>query len=913
MLKKALFALLALAIPHAAIAQTQLNLQTQVKNTLPVINGGTGTTSSTGTGAVVLATSPSLTTPLFSTSATITAGTNTQGQAPLTGDINVITTTAANPSGATLPTAAVGKIVRVINSGTNPVNLYPASGAAIDALGTNSPIQIQVGGSIEVQATSSTQWVSNLHIDVSNTTVIPTGTTTAQKTADLLASLKNPNIISASDPKYGSCVWDGSTSHDVGPCVNAAIAAATAEGGGNVVTPLGVYYFATNIVNHTSNVWLTGVGACVPRDSVITTEMQCGTTFIYNGSPETGPALLFSPTGTVRMYGVAIKGIGFECAQLVDTCEQITQANYSDYDLYERGARLTGVLINANNIDTSGAQHIRARISVDNHDPSYAATGVVIDSPDGYNASYLTIEDLVCVYGRGDCVVFGNEDTITVERHVEYLIGAYTTGSPFVCANGVYTPPSGVATHAVSGGPACRDNLFNLSGAPMVFQGSTEGSTIVAGGSNVGSAAYAPTTMSTTAASTFSTNALTFSSVPSNIQAGMTVTCGGVSSGVYPYVAVTSTTGTTVSIARAPVNGDNLTGIASGQSCTFGMGISPYAAAGTYTLTALTGTTWSITAPSGGHTQASVTINNGVLTGTDLVVPISGTPTAGDTFVVTTQYATSGNDVQKTDLTNSISPAFYGMGAQGWSTTVNGAVTYNGTGAKGMSLIVSDGTTPLPSGAAGDKSVFFAASGGANGPNQCVVGGSGNFAQSNAIFACALGGTNNTLTGVSGAELGSNNGNDNGLYGTVFHASGAFNSNGDAQWQMAEMRGSGSAATAFRLTQDGKTAGSANCINIPANTQMQVHLRVHAIDHTTPANGIAWGSMDGLLSRQSTLASTTLSFDTPPTPKTSGTTTGISISFAADTTNGCLNASFTPPSGSDVWEAFAHVEFSTVK
>jgi len=55
---------------------------------------------------------------------------------------------------------------------------------------------------------------------------------------------------------------------------------------------------------------------------------------------------------------------------------------------------------------------------------------------------------------------------------------------------------------------------------------------------------------------------------------------------------------------------------------------------------------------------------------------------------------------------------------------------------------------------------------------------------------------------------------------------------------MTEMRGSGSSATAFRLTQDGK---------------------------------------------------------------------------AADTTNGCINTSFTPPSGSDVWDVFAHVEFSTVK
>jgi hypothetical protein len=47
-------------------AVTQIDLTTQVKGTLPVTNGGTGSTSSTGSGAVVLATSPTITTPIIS-------------------------------------------------------------------------------------------------------------------------------------------------------------------------------------------------------------------------------------------------------------------------------------------------------------------------------------------------------------------------------------------------------------------------------------------------------------------------------------------------------------------------------------------------------------------------------------------------------------------------------------------------------------------------------------------------------------------------------------------------------------------------------------------------------------------------------------------------------------------------------
>lgn len=47
-------------------AYAQVALTTDVTGTLPVANGGTGVTSSTGTGNTVLSTSPTLTTPVFS-------------------------------------------------------------------------------------------------------------------------------------------------------------------------------------------------------------------------------------------------------------------------------------------------------------------------------------------------------------------------------------------------------------------------------------------------------------------------------------------------------------------------------------------------------------------------------------------------------------------------------------------------------------------------------------------------------------------------------------------------------------------------------------------------------------------------------------------------------------------------------
>lgn len=96
--------------------------------------------------------------PLLPTNGTLTAGTNAQGQGLITTDQVTITTAAASPSGATLPTAVAGRRVVVANRGANSVNLYPASGAAIGALAANAPMALAVGQSVELFARSAVQW-----------------------------------------------------------------------------------------------------------------------------------------------------------------------------------------------------------------------------------------------------------------------------------------------------------------------------------------------------------------------------------------------------------------------------------------------------------------------------------------------------------------------------------------------------------------------------------------------------------------------------------------------------------------------------------------------------------------------------------------------------------------------------------
>jgi hypothetical protein len=129
-----------------------------------------GSSTRTGSGSLVHASSPTLASPIitFSTSAAVTAGTNAQGQGALTSDNNLVTTAANNPSGVTLPTATVGRRIVIVNKGANPLSIYPATGATIDALGANAPISLPVGGWITFNATSTTQWYSSSNAYIVN-------------------------------------------------------------------------------------------------------------------------------------------------------------------------------------------------------------------------------------------------------------------------------------------------------------------------------------------------------------------------------------------------------------------------------------------------------------------------------------------------------------------------------------------------------------------------------------------------------------------------------------------------------------------------------------------------------------------------------------------------------------------------
>lgn len=157
-----------------AFANTQSAQQVAEYTCVAVTGTGTaswvqrfkGATGRTGTGSVVYQFAPTFQQIHFQNSNAVTAGTNAQGQAVLSETVNLITTAANNPSGVTLSApngAAQTRYCVIINKGANPVNVYPQTGAAIDAGAANAPVSLPVNGMLYLFSTSTTQWYSSIN------------------------------------------------------------------------------------------------------------------------------------------------------------------------------------------------------------------------------------------------------------------------------------------------------------------------------------------------------------------------------------------------------------------------------------------------------------------------------------------------------------------------------------------------------------------------------------------------------------------------------------------------------------------------------------------------------------------------------------------------------------------------------
>ena len=722
------------------------------------------------------------------------------------------------------------------------------------------------------------------------------------------------SIYYATNPQYGSCVWGTTASNDAGPCINAAFAACAAAKGGNVIVPAGQFNLATPVVNSTSGCSFSGQGAGIPRASNIPGTYLAVTRFIWTGTAGATMFQDYAGSAGAELYWTNVVGIVFDCASLANVCAEFRNVSYSTIAVGAAEPRITGIAFDTDGTTPGpGNQNNEMWLYSRSTSPSntYSPTGILLDqgASANFNTSFNRINILSAWFAQGDGIVVAGTDNNDIFKIETSGNSGNDTGRPVVFANDKYVMANGVAVN----GKAYDNKVYRNSGPTSAMLGFQSGSTFTAG-TNTGSAALNPISISTNNTTAVGNATLNFAST-TGLAVQMSLSCGGFSSGVMSGARVLSLTASTVVMWQGAQGA-----VANSTPCVFTYGITNSAVAGTYTLTATDGTHWNITAPSGGHSQSAVAIASGILTFTDLVVPLTGTPNANDTFTVVVPNPTINTTFESLDKANNAQDPMLEAGSNFWLATTQNPIPslYGGTGSMSFISKLAGATGAsgsfnfglnAPSGSAATGQAAMALGGlgnSATGLAANTLGGHANVASGN--YSLAMGGETNTADGTYDT-VGGANAAARGRFNVYCQGAGKFSANGDAQSCVQPLRGTGTSTGAIQLTSDGGAAGSANCVNIPNNSSYSILVNIMAFDHTTVTKNETWQNWGALLTRGANAASTAIVTQSTPTPLTNGTLTGSSIAMTADTTNGCLNISFTPPSSnSDTWNVVAYVQ-----
>lgn len=139
---------------------------------ITVANGGTGVTSSTGTGSVVLSTSPSLTTPILGTPTSGNLSNCTADGTNAVGYRNVPRSGSAKTGSYTLATSDVGEFIEVGSGGS--VTIPDATFATGDIVS----IFNNTTGNITITCTITTAYIAGADVDKASVTLATRGVAT---------------------------------------------------------------------------------------------------------------------------------------------------------------------------------------------------------------------------------------------------------------------------------------------------------------------------------------------------------------------------------------------------------------------------------------------------------------------------------------------------------------------------------------------------------------------------------------------------------------------------------------------------------------------------------------------------------------------------------------------------------------